>query len=274
MMRGADGGQPGGGPVRLWLAEGSIHAELGGAVHPDDDQQLRQLLATTGHAQRRQPTLIRWITGAGEERALELVVRADGGEVGIEGWDVTAHVQQKQALEHLALHDPLTGLANRVLFAERVHEELRRRARTGRDVALLYADLDGFKQVNDTWGHAAGDMLLTTVAERMRSCLRPGDVLARLGGDEFAACCPDLASPNDAMAIAHRLVDEVTVPVPLGTTVVRLSVAVGVAIAVDDDAVDGSRLTARADLAMYAAKYAGRQRVALAPSPERIRDVG
>src|SRR5256885_597296 len=121
---------------------------------------------------------------------------------------------------------------------------------------------------------AGGDMLLTSLADRLRDCVRPGDVLARLGGDEFAVCCPDLASADDALAVAHRLVEEATAPVRLGSALIRVSVAVGVALAAEDEPADGEQLIARADLAMYAAKRAGPARVALAPEVVSNRDVG
>ena len=267
----------GAGPCRLEVHGGTLAAAGGGSVHPDDDVAVKELLATAAVHGQVQPLLVRWLTMTGEQRYFELVAepgRSDDAQVVVHGWDVTAHVEHQEVLEHLALHDPLTGLANRILFEERVRDELRRRGRTGQDVAVLYADLDGFKAVNDTWGHAAGDLLLATLADRLRDCLRPGDILARLGGDEFAVCCPDLSGAEDALAVAHRVVDEVTSPVMVGSTFVRVSVGVGVALAVDDEPTDGARLIARADLAMYAAKHAGRARVTLAPPPVSGREVG
>jgi diguanylate cyclase (GGDEF)-like protein len=265
------------GPVRIVITDGivtevsapSAHPEaivghpFVSLVHPDDEVALKDLLQT------RSPGIRSIRVGAADgvvsyfELSVESAVR---GRAVLTGWDVTGHVHHRRGLERLALHDPLTGLANRLLFGERLHDELRRRRRTGANMAVMYADLDGFKAVNDTWGHRAGDLLLTALASRVRSCLRPGDVLARLGGDEFGICCPDIADHDAALVVAHRVVEEATAPFNLGGAVVRVSISIGVAMAGDDDVGDyGGRLLARADLAMYAAKQSGKERVAVAP---------
>jgi diguanylate cyclase (GGDEF)-like protein len=261
----------GDGPVFLRVSgedDNPIVAPFGGALHADDTAAVTNLIVTATE-QPSEAVLVRWLMPSGELRYLELVVLlARDNTVAVHGWEVSAHVRQQQMLEHLALHDALTGLANRLLFEERVREELRRRSRSNRDIAVVYADLDGFKEINDTWGHAAGDIVLTTLADRLRECVRPGDVVARLGGDEFAICCVDLAGVDDALAVAHRLIDEATAPVTIGSTLVRVSVAVGVALAEEDEPADGAKLIVRADLAMYAAKSSGRARVVLAPSAD------
>ena len=265
-------GLPGGavtgdGPVFLRAEDRTLMAPFGGALHPDDRRAVEDLFSAATH-QATGAVLVRWVMPGGELRYFELVLTSGrlGSDPHVHAWDVSAHVRNQQALEHLALHDPLTGLPNRLFFEERVEEELRRRVRTRAKVAVLYADLDGFKQVNDTWGHAAGDILLTTLADRLREAVRPGDSVARLGGDEFALCCPDLSSVDDAVLVANRLIDDVTKPVAIGSALVRVSVAVGVALAEVADPAGGEELIARADLAMYAAKSAGRERVAVAPS--------
>jgi diguanylate cyclase (GGDEF)-like protein len=257
----------GDGPVFLRVEGDTLVAPFEGALLAGDEKLVRQSLDGVGST-LTDPVLVRWRTSTGELRYLELVFSRRDGSPMVHAWEVTAHVRQQQVLEHLALHDPLTGLANRVLFEERVRDELRRRTRTERDVAVVYADLDGFKEINDTWGHAAGDILLTTLADRLRECVRPGDVVARLGGDEFAICCPDLSGVDDALGVANRLVDDATAPVAIGSALVRVSVAVGVAMAALDEPADGAALIKRADLAMYAAKNQGRARVALAPPEE------
>jgi diguanylate cyclase (GGDEF)-like protein len=279
LTRAADGAPAGGpsprgtGPLFLRVESGQLVSPHGGVLHPDDEVAVKELLESSGHP-RRAPLRVRWLHSTGEQHDVEIVVLRGGGRLAVYGWDVTAHVQQQSVLEHLALHDPLTGLANRVLFEERVRDELRRRDRTHSGVAVLYADLDGFKDVNDTWGHAAGDMLLTELADRLRGSVRPGDVVARLGGDEFAICCPDLSGEHDAMVVAHRVIDDITTPVPIGSALVRVSVALGVAMAGENEPEDGAQLIARADLAMYAAKGTGRARVAVAPVPEQVRHAG
>ena len=284
------------GPVRIVVTDGVVTElsaptigpdsvagqPLDRLVHPDDEAALSALLTGTSglpglaidtgdsvhHVDRTSIHTIRIGAPDGAISHLELSAESrDSRCVVLVGWDVTVHARRRHVLEQLSLHDPLTGLANRVLFGERLHDELRRRRRTGADLAVLYADLDGFKAVNDTWGHRAGDLLLIALAARLRGALRPGDILARLGGDEFGVCCPDIAGADAAVAVAHRLVEEATRPVNLGGAVVRVSISVGVAMAADDDITDyGGRLLARADLAMYAAKHSGRERIKLAPA--------
>ena len=280
VINAAGGASPitGDGPVFLQVDRDELVAPFAGTLHPEDAPVVAEQL-TRMRSHPSDPVLVRWLEPTGDTRYVELVfsVARDGGVAGgrpvVHGWEVTSLIRRQQALEHLALHDPLTGLANRLLFEERVRDELRRRHRTGLDVAVIYGDLDGFKDVNDTWGHAAGDILLTTLADRLRDSVRPGDVVARLGGDEFAICCPDLSGPDDALLVANRMVDDVTGPVPLGSALVRVSVAVGVALAAPDEPSDGAQLIGRADLAMYAAKGSGHSRVSLAPTADETREV-
>src|SRR4051812_43581901 len=162
----------------------------------------------------------------------------------------------KEQLRHQALHDPLTGLPNRTLFLDRARHAVDAAARTRIYPAILYIDLDGFKPVNDTFGHEAGDSLLRTVADRLRGCLRPADTAARLGGDEFALL---LNGPVDRFAIARvveRIRTQLEVPVVLGDGVVAtVGASVGVAVA-DADITDADTLVRQSDIAMYAAKRA------------------
>ncbi|HYH74110.1 MAG TPA: EAL domain-containing protein [Nocardioides sp.] len=160
----------------------------------------------------------------------------------------------KEQLRHQALHDPLTGLPNRTLFLDRVRHAVDTAGRTRVWPAVLYLDLDGFKPVNDTFGHEAGDVLLRTVADRLRGCLRPADTAARLGGDEFVVL---LNGPIDRLGVA-RVVDRIRaqldVPVLLGEGVVTtVGASIGVALG-DVDYPDADTLIRHADIAMYAAK--------------------
>jgi diguanylate cyclase (GGDEF)-like protein len=165
----------------------------------------------------------------------------------------------EQRLRHMAFHDPLTGLVNRALFVDRVDHALAGRERSRRPVAVLFCDLDDFKKINDSLGHSIGDQVLIAVAERLRGCVRAADTPARFGGDEFAILLEDLASPDDAGATADRILEALEYPVQAGGTDVPVHASVGVAVAnVRIGSTD--ELLRQADLAMYAAKAAGKGR--------------
>jgi diguanylate cyclase (GGDEF)-like protein len=166
--------------------------------------------------------------------------------------------QLEQQLRHQAFHDPLTGLANRVLFHERVQHALDRR---GAKAAVLFVDLDGFKNVNDVHGHAAGDRVLVAAAERMRTCLRPGDTAARLSGDEFAILLEDIADTETARRVGARVVELFGVPFSVGDGEVRVGASCGVAVADHNQRAD--ELLANADKAMYKVKSQGKGRYTL-----------
>jgi diguanylate cyclase (GGDEF)-like protein len=164
------------------------------------------------------------------------------------------------ALAHQALHDPLTGLANRSLFRDRLEHALERVRRHGTTAAVLFCDLDHFKGVNDALGHSAGDELLVTVAARLRAVLREQDTLARFGGDEFTVLAEDLATPAQAGLLAARVQEALALPVPLAGQVVHVGVSTGVVLARPTDVPE--TLLRDADIALYAAKEGGRGRVA------------
>ena len=161
---------------------------------------------------------------------------------------------------YLARHDALTGLHNRGVFTERLTEALAQRSPEGL-LAVLYLDLDGFKEVNDVLGHKAGDRLLAAVADRIMGCLRESDMAARLGGDEFGVLLDDLTDPEQADAVAERLLTALAVPFETTGQLVRVRASVGIAFAADDDATAELLITS-ADTAMYAAKTRGKGRVA------------
>jgi len=159
-----------------------------------------------------------------------------------------------------AFHDELTGLANRALFMNRVEHAIDLHARDLRGLAVLFCDLDDFKAVNDTLGHAAGDQLLIQVADRLRAALRPGDTLSRLGGDEFAVLLEDSSAPRSAAA---RLVEVMTQPFQLAQNTVAVRISVGVAeLPPLAGAITTDELLARADIAMYSAKRSGKGKLA------------
>lgn len=165
------------------------------------------------------------------------------------------------ALAHQALHDPLTGLANRALFRDRLERALRRARRSdGGTIAVLFFDLDHFKAVNDSLGHSAGDALLVLVAQRLRTVLRENDTLARLGGDEFTVLTEDLSGPDDAQQLADRVMTALTEPFDVSGRAVHVGASAGLVLVRGGD--DPETLLRDADIALYAAKAAGRGRSA------------
>ena len=172
--------------------------------------------------------------------------------------DVTERKRLEEQLAHQALHDSLTNLANQSLFRDRVEHALARRERSGDSVAVLFIDLDNFKAVNDTLGHAAGDRLLMGVSERIEGCLRAADTAARLGGDEFAILL-EYGSEQDVIHLAERLLGALESTFTLGGADVPVGASIGVAFATAQ-VMTCDQLLRNADLAMYTAKRRGRGR--------------
>ncbi|GAA3257704.1 hypothetical protein GCM10010532_108240 [Dactylosporangium siamense] len=166
--------------------------------------------------------------------------------------------QREEQLRFLAFHDPLTGLANRALFQDRLAQALLVRLRTPAPLAVLYIDLDGFKDINDRLGHAAGDTVLVRVADQLNTCTRSGDTAARLGGDEFALLLDSVPLPG-VIAIAERIVRTLGQDIVIDAQTARPAASVGVAFHETGDTPAGDLLR-RADLAMYAAKLQGKSR--------------
>jgi len=161
-----------------------------------------------------------------------------------------------EEMRHLAYHDSLTGLPNRNLFTEHLERALARARRGGSRVTVLFLDLDRFKMVNDSLGHAAGDHLLVAVGQRLRTCLRATDVAARLGGDEFAVLAEDSEGHSDADAVAERIIEALREPIVLNGRELSVTASVGVAVS-DPGEGDAHALLRNADLAMYRAKVDG-----------------
>ncbi len=173
--------------------------------------------------------------------------------------DVTEARARESKLSWQARHDALTGLPNRVELWDRIHQHLEAGVA---GVSLLFFDLDDFKLVNDSLGHAAGDELLTVVAARLADAVRPSDVVARFGGDEFVVLCPGLVREAPALALADRLLQTLRDPVPLGDRQIRVTASVGVLVA-DARERDAESLIRDADVAMYQAKSGGKARAAV-----------
>ena len=199
------------------------------------------------------------------------------GDGGISGGfgvatDVTDRRRVESELAYQAVHDPLSGLPNRVLFLDRLGVALQRATRRGVVTAVLFLDLDRFKLVNDSYGHAVGDQVLVQAAERLRALVRPMDTIARFGGDEFVVLCEDLVGELEAVGIAERIAEGLRTPLLAGGVEIFLGASIGIALATGPDQAAGD-LIRNADVAMYRAKQAGRARWELFDEEMRDRAV-
>ncbi len=188
-------------------------------------------------------------------------VRGAGGEItGFLGviTDITGRKEMETRLRHLAHNDTLTGLANRVFLTDRIEEALAHHRSSGSQVSVLLLDLDGFKAVNDSFGHGTGDELLTAVSLRLAACLRPGDVAARLGGDEFAVLL-ETSTRADALAVGERILRALGEPVAVGHAELVVTASIGIVHA--NKLQSTQELLRDADVAMYMAKTAGKNRM-------------
>lgn len=248
---------------------GVIGTRMIDLLHPDDyaanERALRAIIAN----------------GAGAPAVTATVrVRRDGGWAWIEAVatnrqnvpgingivvnarDITERRLVEEQLRFHALHDPLTGLANRNFLTSHVGKALQRSRRSGSSFAVMFIDLDNFKHINDTWGHAIGDELLIGVAGRLRTVLREGDTAARQGGDEFVLLIEDISSAGDAGSVADRIHDALTLPFAISSREFNSSASIGVFVS--DGTGNGSvdDILRYADIAMYRAKRDGRNRTA------------
>jgi diguanylate cyclase (GGDEF)-like protein/PAS domain S-box-containing protein len=219
--------------------------------------------------------VFRVVNAAGEWRHLEAHVTDLRQERWVRGVvlnarDVTERIKLEEQLTHQAFHDSLTGLPNRALFRDRLDQALARGKRSSELVAVLLVDLDGFKQVNDTLGHDAGDRLLREVAQRFKHTVRESDTVARFGGDEFALLLESVTQ-RDVEALAQRLLDGVAKPVVIAGHEASLGASIGIVL--DSGSGHSEELVRDADVAMYAAKDAGRNRYEIF-CPEMARKAG
>jgi diguanylate cyclase (GGDEF)-like protein/PAS domain S-box-containing protein len=251
---------------------GRAREELGGVplldLIPDDEQAaaenaLAQLLAARDHPMRHETRLTHadgaeipvqvtacWVDQSPDGQAAHLVLIVE---------DITDRKALEAQLVHRSMHDPLTGLANRLLFQDRLWHALERGNRERTSTCVLIIDLDGFKKINDEMGHPMGDLVLMAFADRLRSVLRASDTAARLGGDEFSIVCEN-TEPREADVLAQRLRTSVTDPLRVGGTTVRLGVSIGIGSVPGGEEPGGvyERVIRAADDAMYADK-AGRR---------------
>jgi diguanylate cyclase (GGDEF)-like protein len=174
--------------------------------------------------------------------------------------DITSIKQHEQQLEHIAHYDALTSLPNRVLLADRLSQAIAQAQRRSQRLAVAFLDLDGFKAINDNYGHEAGDQLLMAVATRMKQALREGDTLARLGGDEFVAVLLDLTDIEASVPMLTRLLAAAAQPVHVGDLILQVSASLGVTFYPQAKDLEADQLLRQADQAMYQAKLAGKNR--------------
>ena len=176
--------------------------------------------------------------------------------------DVTERRALEQQLSYQAFHDSLTGLANRALFRDRLEHAIARTSRTATRFAVLFIDLDDFKDVNDSLGHASGDAMLRQMTHRLGDEVREEDTVARLGGDEFAILLESIDDDEEVVAVANRIVQSAREPFELGKSAVTTGLSIGIAIA-DGTAASAEAVMRNADLALYEAKNLGKNRHAL-----------
>ncbi len=245
-------------------------------VHADDQAELHSRLQAAvdsgetfevEHRVRHRDGSYRWMLARG-------VATARGGARRLVGSlsDVTARKEAELSLVHDSLHDALTGLPNRVLFLDRLEHALQR-GRRAREApyAVLYVDLDRFKQVNDALGHLAGDELLIRFADVLRRVIRPGDTAARLGGDEFAVLLEDVRTDDDAVIVAQRILSELQAPFLIDDAEVYTTASIGIAIG-QTSYTSTTEVVRHADAALYRAKRNGRGRLQVF-EPERFERV-
>jgi len=166
--------------------------------------------------------------------------------------------EAEQLARHLALYDPLTELPNRRMLIDRLNSGLSQAKRFERSLAVMFLDLDRFKEINDTCGHEVGDVLLREVGKRLTTCVRSGDTVSRSGGDEFIIVLPEIAHPTDATVVAEKIIQTLTEPIHIDSHSLNITTSIGIAVYPINGTDDGQELMKKADKAMYSAKKAGR----------------
>jgi diguanylate cyclase (GGDEF)-like protein/PAS domain S-box-containing protein len=237
-------------------------------IHPDDrekvSQRLGDLIAGTKadyyseHRLLRKDGLFIWV----QDRGRVIQRDAQGNVLRVVGSfaDVSFQKEHQRYLERIAHYDQLTGLPNRVLLADRLHQAMVQSLRRGNQLAVAYFDLDGFKAINDNHGHTTGDQFLTALGNQFKTMMREGDTIARLGGDEFVAVFVDLQSVQESLALISRLQEAAARPVLLEGVSLSVSASIGVSFFPQAEETDADQLLRQADQAMYSAKLAGKNR--------------
>jgi diguanylate cyclase (GGDEF)-like protein/PAS domain S-box-containing protein len=238
--------------VDEWATDRELFTRL---LHPEDRE--RVLAAHVRTHETHEPLSLEYRLIARDGRVVHLrdegviVVDEHGKPLYLHGYllDITREREAEQQLRQLALYDPLTGLANRAFFHERLKHAIKLRHAEGHATGLLYIDLDDFKGINDRWGHDLGDEVLREIGQRIERFVRPGDTAARLGGDEFAVVLTEPLTPDDAVGVAERLLVEIGRPLETGPAPLYTGASIGIAFGSDDET-----LLKEADIAMYRAK--------------------
>jgi diguanylate cyclase (GGDEF)-like protein len=221
-----------------------------------DQRRVRDSMRTVLATQRTESLEVR---GGSDDQWLEVRIAPDEWRSGVYvvALDISEQRRRESLLNYYAIHDPLTGLHNRIALLQHARVALARLRRAPSILAVLYIDLDHFKEVNDRYGHETGDRVLVEAAQRLRIAIRPTDMVARVGGDEFVAVCESFESEAEVRGVADRLVSSINEPIRVdATTVVRLGVAIGVIFAVNHTE-SAASLIDRADQAMYESKRGG-----------------
>jgi diguanylate cyclase (GGDEF)-like protein/PAS domain S-box-containing protein len=227
-------------------------------ANASEAEELTMLLRSVGTLNsvevelRRVDNRVMWVLSN-----LVLVGDAISGVVHATVVDISDRKRAEEQIEFHAYHDVLTHLPNRKLFTDRLRHSLTRAKRNNCSVAVMFIDVDHFKNINDTLGHTAGDELLLEMARRLRECVRDDDTVARLGGDEFTIILSELRHPEDAMGVAQKILAAVQEPLSLGGTPIVVSASIGIAL-YPEDGLDPESLLRNADSAMYRAKEEGR----------------
>ena len=237
----------------------SIHAEDKERVYLDWVVATENEMAYQSEFRFVRPDgIIKWVVSVGSPEKRNNKVVSWIGTI----TDITPIKAYQGQLEHIAHYDVLTNLPNRVLLADRLNHAILQCQRRNQSLAVAFMDLDGFKVVNDTYGHDLGDKLLVELSKRMKEALREGDTLARIGGDEFIAIMVDLDDTDDKEPVLERLLKVAAEPITLGDSVVQVSLSIGVTLYPQDGA-DADQLMRHADQAMYVAKQAGKNQYQL-----------
>ena len=258
-------------PAGAWLyASASYQRDFGLApqphgnylsiVHPGDRERVRLALAqmASGAPPRRLQYRVRGQAEHYFESEVNLVCVPTGtvAQLVLVSRDITERKEMEAYVVHQSFHDPLTGLPNRMLLEDRMRQETAHRERLHPNVAVLCIDLDHFKEINDSLGHAAGDRLLQDVAERLGACVHDGDTVARIGGDEFVVMLPGLHEAGHAALVADEIIAAVSAPCHIEGSELRVRPSIGIAIFPDDGG-NPDTLLRNADIAMYHAKQEG-----------------